>query len=152
MNNLCAAIGQAYGNYYKQLPRIRVKGRHIDLISEHYAIEIINCDDHYVTFLDAVYNDKIEKKVFTSIKDLTDYLILLWKEKCPWNFIVLLTMNKNKQLLEQVITHLLKITLKAIRSIPVPIMTKTASLSNLWLFLMTSNQNSKKSTNGKTTN
>ena len=35
MNDLCAAIGQAYGNYYKQLPRIRVKGRHIDLISEH---------------------------------------------------------------------------------------------------------------------
>jgi len=28
MNDLCAAIGQAYGNYYKQLPRIRVKGRH----------------------------------------------------------------------------------------------------------------------------
>lgn len=42
MNDLCAAIGQAYGNYYKQLPRIRVKGRHIDLISEHYAIEIIH--------------------------------------------------------------------------------------------------------------
>ena len=76
MNDLCAAIGQAYGNYYKQLPRIRVKGRHIDLISEHYSIEIINCDDHYVTFLDAIYNDNIEKKVFTSLKDLTDYLIL----------------------------------------------------------------------------
>lgn len=76
MNDLCAAIGQAYGNYYKQLPRIRVKGRHIDLISEHYAIEIINCDDHYTAFLDAVYNDKIEKKTFTSIKDLIDYLIL----------------------------------------------------------------------------
>ena len=41
MNDLCAAIGHAYGNYYKQLPRIRVKGRHIDLMSEHYAIEII---------------------------------------------------------------------------------------------------------------
>lgn len=76
MTTLCAAIGQAYGNYYKQLPRIHVKGRHIDLISEHYAIEIINCDGHYVTFLDAVYNDHIEKKVFTSIKGLTDYLIL----------------------------------------------------------------------------
>lgn len=56
MNDLCVAIGQAYGNYYKQLPHIRVKGRHIDLISEHYAIEIINCDDHYTTFLDAIYN------------------------------------------------------------------------------------------------
>lgn len=76
MNDLCTAIGQAYGNYYKQPPSIRVKGRHIDLISEHYAIEIINCDDHYVTFLDAVYNDTIKKKVFTSLKDLTDYLIL----------------------------------------------------------------------------
>lgn len=77
MNDLYAAIGHAYSTYYKQLPRIRVKGRHIDLISEHYSIEIINCDDHYVTFLDAVYNDNIEKKVFTSIKDLTDHLILL---------------------------------------------------------------------------
>lgn len=76
MNDLCTAIGQAYGNYYKQLPRIRVKGRHIDLISEHYAIEIINYDDHYTTFLDAVYNDNIKKKTFTSLKDLTDYLIL----------------------------------------------------------------------------
>jgi hypothetical protein len=77
MTTLCAAIGHAYSNYYKQFPRIRVKGRHIDLISEHYSIEIINCEDHYVTFLDAVYNDTIEKKIFTSIKDLTDYLILL---------------------------------------------------------------------------
>lgn len=77
MNDLCAAIGQAYGNYYKQLPRIRVKGRHIDLISEHYSIEIINHDTYFVTFLDAVYNDRIKKKTFTSIKDLTDYLILL---------------------------------------------------------------------------
>lgn len=76
MTTLCAAIGHAYSNYYKQFPRIRVKGRHIDLISEHYAIEIINCDDRYTTFLDAVYNDKIEKKTFTSLKDLTDYLIL----------------------------------------------------------------------------
>ena len=76
MTTLCAAIGHAYSTYYKQLPRIRVKGRYIDLISEHYAIEIINCGDHYVTFLDAVYNNTIEKKVFTSIKDLTDYLIL----------------------------------------------------------------------------
>lgn len=76
MNDLCAAIGHAYSTYYKQLPRIRVKGRHIDLISEHYSIEIINCDDYYVTFLDAVYNDTIEKKIFTSLKDLTDYLIL----------------------------------------------------------------------------
>ena len=42
MTTLCAAIGHAYSTYYKQLPRIRVKGRHIDLISEHYAIEIIN--------------------------------------------------------------------------------------------------------------
>lgn len=25
MTTLCAAIGHAYGNYYKQLPRIRVK-------------------------------------------------------------------------------------------------------------------------------
>ena len=41
MTTLCAAIGHAYSNYYKQLPRIRVKGRHIDLISEHYSIEII---------------------------------------------------------------------------------------------------------------
>lgn len=62
MTTLCAAIGHAYSTYYKQFPRIRVKGRHIDLISEHYNIEIINCNDHYVTFLDAVYNDKIEKK------------------------------------------------------------------------------------------
>lgn len=77
MNNLCMAINQAYINYYKQIPRIRVKGRHIDLISEHYSIEIINCDGHYITFLDAVYNENIEKKTFTSIKDLTDYLILL---------------------------------------------------------------------------
>ena len=76
MNGLYAAIGHAYSTYYKQLPRIRVKGRHIDLISEHYSIEIINCGDHYVTFLDAVYNDTIKKKVFTSLKDLTDYLIL----------------------------------------------------------------------------
>ena len=76
MNDLCAAIGHAYGNYYKQLPRIRVKGRHIDLISEHYSIEIINCGDRYITFLDAVYNDNIEKKLFTSLKDLIDYLIL----------------------------------------------------------------------------
>ena len=66
MNDLCTAIGQAYDNYYKQLPRIHVKGRHIDLMSKHYAIEIIYCDDHYTTFLDAVYNDKIEKKTFTS--------------------------------------------------------------------------------------
>lgn len=76
MTALCAAIGHAYSTYYKQPPRIHVKGRHIDLISEHYSIEIINCDDHYVTFLDAVYNDTIEKKTFTTIKDLTDYLIL----------------------------------------------------------------------------
>lgn len=76
MTTLCAAIGHAYSTYYKQLPRIRVKGRYIDLISEHYSIEIINCGDHYVTFLDAVYNDTIKKKVFTSLKDLTDYLIL----------------------------------------------------------------------------
>lgn len=76
MTTLCAAIGHTYSTYYKQLPRIRVKGRHIDLINEHYSIEIINCDDHYVTFLDAVYNDTIKKKVFTSLKDLTDYLIL----------------------------------------------------------------------------
>lgn len=77
MTTLCAAIGHTYSTYYKQLPRIRVKDRHIDLISEHYNIEIINCNDHYTTFLDAVYNDNIKKKTFTSIKDLTDYLILL---------------------------------------------------------------------------
>ena len=33
MHDLCTAIGQTYGNYYKQLPNIHVKGRHIDLIS-----------------------------------------------------------------------------------------------------------------------
>ena len=68
MTTLCATIGHAYSTYYKQLPRIRVKGRHIDLISEHYNIEIINCNDHYTTFLDAVYNDNIKKRPLRLLK------------------------------------------------------------------------------------
>ena len=68
MTTLCAAIGHAYSNYYKQLPRIRVKGRHINLISEHYSIEIINCENHYVTFLDTVYNNTIKKRSLRLLK------------------------------------------------------------------------------------
>lgn len=68
MTTLCAAIGHAYSNYYKQLPRIRVKGRHINLISEHYSIEIINCENHYVTFLDTVYNNTIKKRSIHPLK------------------------------------------------------------------------------------
>lgn len=47
---------------------IRDKGRHIDLISEHYSIEIINHDTYFVTFLDAVYNDRIKKRPLHPLK------------------------------------------------------------------------------------